>query len=110
MKHTEEITVMLNKYNKEESLLDELLNEKISSKQNITGEESPEKKLVDITLEEAVKRNKELIQELELAKGRLRSKAIFSPMEIQWDCVCRKYQDTPALAVTTWKCHLPVFV
>lgn len=28
MKHTEEISDMLNKYNKEESLLDELLNDK----------------------------------------------------------------------------------
>ncbi|XP_050508128.1 uncharacterized protein LOC126885576 [Diabrotica virgifera virgifera] len=63
-----------------------------------------------LTEEEAVKRNKALVSELETVKGNLRSKAIYSPLEMQWKKICENYKADQALPVTTWKCVSPVFV
>lgn len=55
-------------------------------------------------------KNSLLIQDFEAVKGKLRSKAIFCPTEIEWEKACTNYQDNPSLTVTTWKCQPPVFV
>lgn len=62
------------------------------------------------SFEEAKQRNKSLLKDLETVKGNLRSKAIFSPAEMEWENICKRYQDEPSLPVKTWKCNIPIFV
>lgn len=62
------------------------------------------------SFEEAKERNKTILKDLETVKGNLRSKAIFSPTEMQWETICKRYQDEPALVVSSWRCNLPIFV
>ncbi|XP_060522534.1 uncharacterized protein LOC132699703 [Cylas formicarius] len=63
-----------------------------------------------LSLQQAQQRNRELMKELETVKGNLRSKAIFSPSELQWEKVSKEYASIKSLPITTWRCHLPVFV
>lgn len=58
--------------------------------------------------EEVKERNKQVLKNLETVKGNLRSKAIFSPTELQWELICKRYQEEPALPVTIWRCNIPV--
>ncbi|CAH1115805.1 unnamed protein product [Psylliodes chrysocephalus] len=62
------------------------------------------------TYEEAVKRNRMLINELEIVKGNIRSKSIYSPSEMQWKKICENYKANPSLVVSSWKCINPVYV
>lgn len=50
------------------------------------------------------------LQELKAIKSNLRSKAIYSPVEMRWEEICKNYLESPTLPVTSWKCRLPVFV
>ncbi|CAH0564661.1 unnamed protein product [Brassicogethes aeneus] len=107
-----EIEEILNKYKKDEDLIEQKIKEK-----NLVGAIENNEKKTEIlgnteilTSQEAVERNSMLLKELETVKGNLRSKAIFSPSELQWEKICKKYQEKPALPVKTWKCHLPYYV
>ncbi|GJQ80926.1 hypothetical protein Trydic_g4743 [Trypoxylus dichotomus] len=106
-----EIQAILEKYNNQESNIDDQL--KISTESEQRQEIECKKIKFQNRLEcfqKACDRNKEILKELEIIKSTLRSKAIYSPSEMQWDNICGKYKEAPALQVTTWRCHLPVFV
>nr|CAH7718041.1 unnamed protein product [Callosobruchus chinensis] len=60
--------------------------------------------------DDAKRRNKQLLKELETVKANLRSKAIYSPTEIHWKRISENYKADPALTVKTWRCYLPVYV
>ncbi|KAI4455903.1 hypothetical protein MML48_8g00001576 [Holotrichia oblita] len=106
-----EIKAILAKYNTQESNIDELLETSIENKQREQTQCNIIKRQNRVEcLQKAISRNKEILKELEIVKSTLRSKAIYSPSEMQWDDICRKYKENPALQVTTWRCHLPVFV
>ncbi|XP_056640022.1 uncharacterized protein LOC130447302 [Diorhabda sublineata] len=95
------------KYEKDEEKIDKKLQE-IKSDKNLNVKKSEFTSIN--TLDRAVKRNKEFINELEVIKGNLRSKAIYSPTEMQWKRICENYKVEPSLPVTTWKCISPIFV
>ncbi|KAK9752264.1 hypothetical protein QE152_g4397 [Popillia japonica] len=106
-----EIKAILAKYRTQESNIDELLETSIENKQSeqIQCEIIKRQNRVEC-LQKAIHRNKEILKELEVVKSTLRSKAIYSPSEMQWDDICRNYKENPSLQVTAWRCHLPVFI
>lgn len=63
----------------------------------------------NLCYEEVKERNKQILKNLETVKGNLRSKAIFSPIELQWEIICKRYREEPALPVTTWRCNIPSY-
>lgn len=106
---SEEVKQILLKYQKSENQINDCLQQteiEIEDKINKCGLSSKQ----SLTLEEAQKRNKDLLKNLETVKGNLRSKAIYSPSELQWDFVCKQYQTSPSLPITSWRCHVSVFV
>ncbi|KAL1497249.1 hypothetical protein ABEB36_008241 [Hypothenemus hampei] len=108
----EEVKEVLLKYKVHEDKIENILKEKQINKSGIKTLHveglSAQTRL--LTLEEAKERNSQLIKELEFVKGNLRSKSIFSPMELQWGKVREQYQNNPSLPIITWHCHLPVFI
>ncbi|RZC40748.1 hypothetical protein BDFB_006211 [Asbolus verrucosus] len=104
-----EIEEILAKYKDEEEKVDDLF--KQIEKQDDAKDEGDEgQKSKFLSYEEAKERNKAILRDLETVKGNLRSKAIFSPTEMQWERICKRYQEEPALPVTTWRCNMPIFV
>ncbi|KAF5293451.1 hypothetical protein FQA39_LY02936 [Lamprigera yunnana] len=105
----EEVKTILTKYQKQENVINESLQQNTTSAKSNwdKGGESKEK---FPALESVLKRNKALLKDLETAKGTLRSKAIYSPSEMQWDAIFKQYQAAPALQVTSWKCHMATYV
>ncbi|KAK9887844.1 hypothetical protein WA026_000153 [Henosepilachna vigintioctopunctata] len=104
-----EVEEILQKYRTEEEKTEKLLKNKCSDEERSKAT-SLEKRDEFPPLMKIKERNKNFLTELEATKGRLRSKAIFCPTEIQWLNTLSKYHENPSLPVTTWKCHLPIFV
>ncbi|KAK4874410.1 hypothetical protein RN001_013770 [Aquatica leii] len=105
----EEVTKILSKYQKQESDINELLQKNAGNSQNCSEEPNKLNKQFP-NLDDAVKRNRAVLKELETVKGTLRSKAIYSPSEMQWDAIYKQYQASPALPITSWKCHMSTYV
>ncbi|XP_017779305.1 PREDICTED: uncharacterized protein LOC108564717 [Nicrophorus vespilloides] len=107
----EQVQEIVRKYGGEEAKIEKLLQEK-----ELEEKTAKEKKLSMVesktrtSFDEIVKRNRQILKDLEVVKGNLRSKAIFSPSEMQWERICENYRENPSLPVTTYRCHLPVFV
>lgn len=72
-------------------------------------ETEPQKK-TSIKIEDVRARNKQILLELENAKANLRSKAIFSPSEMQWQRIYQNYNQVRSMPVTTYKCHNAIYV
>ncbi|KAJ3645376.1 hypothetical protein Zmor_023042 [Zophobas morio] len=104
-----EVEQILQKYKQEEEKVD-ILFKQIEKKDESRSVDEEDKHRQFVSFEEAKERNKNLLKDLETVKGNLRSKAIFSPTEMQWETICKHYQDEPSLPVTTWKCNVPIFV
>ncbi|XP_030754274.1 uncharacterized protein LOC115881054 [Sitophilus oryzae] len=105
-----EVEEVLIKYKKQEEKIQSILKTDNTTKQDASLSHLNKSQPIRISFEEAQIRNKQILKELEFVKGNLRSKAIFSPTELQWEKVCQDYQKNPSLPVKTWHCHLPVFV
>ncbi|KAB0793539.1 hypothetical protein PPYR_13159 [Photinus pyralis] len=103
----EEVKQILQKYQIQESEINKLL--QLRSVQDHNGSDIQERRQYP-SHQEAVTRNKSILKDLETAKGALRSKAIYSPSEVQWESICKCYLATPSLPTTSWKCHMSVFV
>ncbi|KAJ8911149.1 hypothetical protein NQ315_008334 [Exocentrus adspersus] len=56
---------------------------------------------------QAKERNKLILKNLEIVKGNLRSKAIYSPSEMQCKKIQENYKAQPSLIPNKWKCNLP---
>ncbi|KAF2878737.1 hypothetical protein ILUMI_27431 [Ignelater luminosus] len=106
----EEVKQILLKYQKEENRINELLQQNDSLKEKQSNKKAHEHKNNYLSVEDVIKRNRSILKELETVKGNLRSKAIYSPCEMQWDIICKRYQAAPSLPVTSWRCHVHVFV
>ncbi|EFA09031.1 hypothetical protein TcasGA2_TC006744 [Tribolium castaneum] len=104
-----EIEEILNKYKQEEEKVETLFQDIEKREEQKSGNEDVKKQKF-LSLNEVKERNKNILKDLETVKGSLRSKAIFSPTEMQWEDICKRYQDEPSLVVTTWRCNLPIFV
>ncbi|XP_044252390.1 uncharacterized protein LOC123003596 [Tribolium madens] len=104
-----EVEEILNKYKQEEEKIETLFQD-IEKREKCKNSNVDAKNRKFLSLEEAKERNKTILRDLETVKGNLRSKAIFSPTEMQWEEICKRYQDEPSLVVTTWRCNLPIFV
>nr|CAI5853890.1 unnamed protein product [Callosobruchus analis] len=103
-----EVEEVLLKYNKEENDIEQ--NFKFRPvKQQAKDNDSTEKDEI-LSKDDAKRRNKQLLKELETVKANLRSKAIYSPTEIHWKRISENYKADPALTVKTWRCYLPVYV
>ncbi|XP_045476884.1 uncharacterized protein LOC123682354 [Harmonia axyridis] len=102
-----EIEEIIRKFKVQEEKVEIILTQKSSKdekfKVNLVTDES-------FSITDVKRRNKALLNDFEAVKGKLRSKAIFCPTEIEWEKACTNYQDNPSLTVTTWKCQPPVFV
>jgi hypothetical protein len=119
-----EVEEILKKYQQQEQKVDNLFQNRLfscfcmhesgiccfSEKQehNRVGNNNKTRKFP--SFEAAKERNKTVLRDLETVKGNLRSKAIFSPTEMQWEAICKRYQEEPSLPVTTWRCNIPIFV
>nr|XP_022917206.1 uncharacterized protein LOC111426761 isoform X1 [Onthophagus taurus] len=107
----EEIEVILAKYSTQESSINERLIKKKEEKIQKHSEFKKERREKrEKNMEIATLRNKEIIQNLEATKGYLRSKSIFSPSEMVFTDICRRYKESPSLQVSTWRCNLRTFV
>ncbi|XP_044758205.1 uncharacterized protein LOC123316280 isoform X1 [Coccinella septempunctata] len=102
-----EIEEILQRFRTKEEKVETLLKEKSGS---LDKSKENQKEKIFLSCEDVKKRNRNLMKDFEAVKGRLRSKAIFCPAEVQWENACREYQTNPSLPITTWKCQLPVFV
>ncbi|CAH1376211.1 hypothetical protein MTP99_017580 [Tenebrio molitor] len=103
-----EVEEILKKYQQQEQKVDNLFQNSEKQEHNRVGNNNKTRKFP--SFEAAKERNKTVLRDLETVKGNLRSKAIFSPTEMQWEAICKRYQEEPSLPVTTWRCNIPIFV
>ncbi|XP_048520057.1 uncharacterized protein LOC109544438 [Dendroctonus ponderosae] len=105
-----EVEEVFIRYRAQENKIDNILRNNDEAATKATDINFTNLQTQNISADEAKTRNTQILKELEFIKGNLRSKSIFSPTELHWEKVCEKYQNNPSLSVTTWHCHVPVFV
>ncbi|XP_049818053.1 uncharacterized protein LOC126264376 [Aethina tumida] len=101
-----EVEQLLKKYEQDEEKIESIIKEKNFNK--IDDEKKSKQTIVIkdfLTIKEVAERNLQLMKDLETAKGSLRSKAIFSPSEIEWEKICKQYKQELSLPITIWRCN-----
>ncbi|KAF7265845.1 hypothetical protein GWI33_020915 [Rhynchophorus ferrugineus] len=95
-----EVEEILVKYKKQEEQIETVLRTECIRDSLLNKD--PKVGCLRLTIQETRNRNKLILKEQEVVKGNLRSKAIFSPMELQWEKVFNEYQINPSLPIITW--------
>ncbi|XP_018577365.1 uncharacterized protein LOC108915728 [Anoplophora glabripennis] len=106
-----EIEDVFAKYRKQEEIINSKINQ--TDGRHVRTEDNGQvlqDKLYSKSLGQAKERNRLILKNLETVKGNLRSKAIYSPSEIQWKKIQENYRAEPSLPINRWRCHLPVVV